>query len=363
MYAAKETSRLPHGGSRHPVPLLLFLLLSAQAGWAVSGGGPANITASAIFVFGDSTVDPGNNDYIDSLTKSNFPPYGRDFPGAVSTGRFSNGKLATDFVASDLGVKDMVPPYLDGSLSAEELMTGVSFASAASGFDPLTAQISGVIPISQQLIYFQEYLGRLDDMVGRERREDIIGRAVFVVSAGTNDFVLNYFALPFQRHKYSLQDYEDFLLQGLRELLQSLQGLGARRFAIVSLPPMGCLPLVITVNTLSSGLSERACIPEFEAVSREYNAKLQAFIASMQANVIYADIYTTALRLIHNPAQYGFEETAVGCCGTGLLEVAILCNPKSPICPDASKYVFWDSVHPTERTNSIVAGDLRPMVL
>lgn len=44
--------------------------------------------------------------------------------------------------AKYLGVKEFVPPYLDPTLSIEELMTGVSFASAGSGFDPLTPAIS-----------------------------------------------------------------------------------------------------------------------------------------------------------------------------------------------------------------------------
>lgn len=41
-----------------------------------------------------------------------------------------------------VGVKDYVPPYLDPSLDIKELATGVSFASAGSGFDPLTPTIS-----------------------------------------------------------------------------------------------------------------------------------------------------------------------------------------------------------------------------
>lgn len=43
----------------------------------------------------------------------------------------------------------------------------------------------------------------------------------------------------------------------------------------------------------------------------------------------------------------GFEEVNGGCCGSGYVETAILCNKMSYVCPDASKYVFWDSIHPT----------------
>ena len=59
-----------------------------------------NNRISAFYVFGDSTVDAGNNNYIITAFKSNFPPYGRDFPNHVPTGRFTNGKLATDYIGN-----------------------------------------------------------------------------------------------------------------------------------------------------------------------------------------------------------------------------------------------------------------------
>lgn len=59
---------------------------------------PNNATVPAVFMFGDSIVDTGNNNDLITIVKSNFPPYGRDFPGGVPTGRFSNGKIPSDFV-------------------------------------------------------------------------------------------------------------------------------------------------------------------------------------------------------------------------------------------------------------------------
>ena len=47
----------------------------------------------AMFVFGDSLVDNGNNNNLYSFAKANYFPYGIDFYQGPS-GRFSNGKTA-----------------------------------------------------------------------------------------------------------------------------------------------------------------------------------------------------------------------------------------------------------------------------
>lgn len=64
----------------------------------VSGGNAQEATTlvPAIMTFGDSAVDVGNNDYLPTIFKANYPPYGRDFVNHQPTGRFCNGKLATD---------------------------------------------------------------------------------------------------------------------------------------------------------------------------------------------------------------------------------------------------------------------------
>jgi len=107
---------------------------------------------SAMLVFGDSTVDTGNNNHVLTLFLANHNPYGQDFPGQVPTGRFSDGKLIPDMIASFLGIKESVPPFLDPNISNDELRTGVTFASAGSGFDDLTAAASGEAdPVLQKL--------------------------------------------------------------------------------------------------------------------------------------------------------------------------------------------------------------------
>jgi len=51
--------------------------------------------------------------------------------------------IAINLLAAEkLGIKEYVPAYLDPNLKSSDLVTGVCFASGASGYDPLTPQIA-----------------------------------------------------------------------------------------------------------------------------------------------------------------------------------------------------------------------------
>lgn len=53
-------------------------------------------TLSVNFVFGDSLVEVGNNNYITSLSKANYVPNGIDF--GMPTGRYTNGRTIVDIL-------------------------------------------------------------------------------------------------------------------------------------------------------------------------------------------------------------------------------------------------------------------------
>lgn len=59
---------------------------------------------------------------------------------------------------------------------------------------------------------------------------------------------------------------------------------------------------------------------------------------------------------MHMHCITGFFEARKGCCATGLVETAILCNQFSiGTCANASEYVFWDGYHPSEAANKFLA--------
>lgn len=165
-------------------------------------------------------MDTGNNNYVNTPFKGNHIPYGQDFPGKVPTGRFSDGKLVPDMVASLLKIKETVPPFLDPKITDNELKTGVTFASAASGYDDLTSVLSQAIPVSKQPEMFKKYIERLKGVVGELEAMRIVNGALVVVSSGTNDFCFNFYDVPSRRIEFSSNGYQVFLLKKVEDLLK-----------------------------------------------------------------------------------------------------------------------------------------------
>lgn len=60
---------------------------------------PFGAEARAFFVFGDSLVDNGNNDFLFTTARADSPPYGIDYPTHRPTGRFSNGLNIPDLIS------------------------------------------------------------------------------------------------------------------------------------------------------------------------------------------------------------------------------------------------------------------------
>jgi hypothetical protein len=68
-----------------------------------AGAGAGERLMPAMYVFGDSTVDVGNNNHLPGCTadcRANHPYYGIDYPSHAATGRFSNGYNLADQIGT-----------------------------------------------------------------------------------------------------------------------------------------------------------------------------------------------------------------------------------------------------------------------
>ncbi|KAL1816468.1 hypothetical protein ACET3Z_019042 [Daucus carota] len=298
---------------------------------------------SSILIFGDSLLDTGNNNYIPSFFRANHKPYGVSFPGGTPTGRFSDGKLMSDFLAEALGLKETVPPFLAPDLPESQLLTGVCFASAGAGYDDTTS-LTQVIPVTQQYQhYFKAYKERLIRLVGKPRAAEILAKSLVFSTSGSNDMVLNYYANPLTIHG-STDQYQDFLIGNIEKFIKALYAEGCRKMAIAGLPPV-CNPLQI------AGLL--GCLSLENSDPNVYNRKLQAMLKQLQSSLpgsrlVYADIFTPMKELALNPFFHGILLPFGTCCGDGILAMGPACNSLVPRCSNPSNHFFWDAVHPTE---------------
>jgi hypothetical protein len=68
------------------------------------------------------------------------------------------------------------------------------------------------IPLSQQLEYFKEYQGKLAKVAGSTKAASIIKDSIYILSAGSGDFVQNYYVNPFINKVYTVDEYGNFLV-------------------------------------------------------------------------------------------------------------------------------------------------------
>ncbi|KAE8684232.1 GDSL esterase/lipase [Hibiscus syriacus] len=180
-------------------------------------------SARAFFVFGDSLVDNGNNNFLATTARADSPPYGIDTPNRRPT-----------------------------ELRGDRLLVGANFASAGIGIlNDTGIQFINIIRMYKQLKYFEQYQARLTDLVGYDEVRRIVNDALILITVGGNDFVNNYYLIPFspRSRQFSLPDYVRYLISEYKKLLMRLYDLGARKVLVTGTGPMGCVPAELAMRS------------------------------------------------------------------------------------------------------------------
>ncbi|KAG6605294.1 GDSL esterase/lipase 1, partial [Cucurbita argyrosperma subsp. sororia] len=140
----------------------------------------------AFFLFGDSYVDAGNNNYINTTAdfQANFPPYGETF-FHLPTGRFTDGRTIPDFLAEYAGLP-LIPPYLDPHTDFYD--NGVNFASSGSGA-LVESHEGSAIGLQTQMKFFKKVMKSLRKKLGNASAQTLISNSVFLFNFGGNDYL------------------------------------------------------------------------------------------------------------------------------------------------------------------------------
>ncbi|XP_014491480.1 GDSL esterase/lipase At5g18430-like [Vigna radiata var. radiata] len=322
--------------------------------------GVVEAKSRAFFVFGDSLVDSGNNNYLATTARADSPPYGIDYPSRKPTGRFSNGRNIPDLISEGMGAESVLP-YLSPQLKGDNLLNGANFASAGIGIlNDTGAQFLNIIRMYRQLDYFEEYQQRVSILIGVGRAKKLVNQALVLITVGGNDFVNNYYLVPYsaRSRQFSLQDYVKYLIVEYRKLLMRLYDLGARRVLVTGTGPMGCVPAELAMRGTNGG-----CSAELQRAASLYNPQLQHMIQGLNKKIgkdVFIAANTARMHndFVNNPAAYGFTTSRIACCGQGPYNGIGLCTPLSNLCPNRNLHAFWDPFHPTEKANRIIVEQI-----
>ncbi|KAK3419414.1 hypothetical protein EUGRSUZ_H05057 [Eucalyptus grandis] len=235
----------------------------------------------AFFVFGDSLIDDGNNNYLNSYAKANFLPYGVDFDGGPS-GRFCNGKTIIDFLGELLDLP-YIPAYVNTLEDAQSILRGVNYASAAAGIlDESGRELGDRFSLRQQVENFRSTLSQLKNQMGEEELRRYLAKSLVMMNLGSNDYLNNYLmpSLYVTSSLFNPNDYAQLLITNYTTYIEALHDLGLRKFLITGIGPLGCMPNQLATGADASG----KCISSVNNMVGLFNVRLRSLVDQLNAN-------------------------------------------------------------------------------
>ncbi|KAJ7963341.1 GDSL esterase/lipase [Quillaja saponaria] len=272
---------------------------------------------AALFIFGDSLFDPGNNNYIkatDEGHQENYWPYGVTF-FKYPTGRFSDGRIIPDFIA-EYAKLPLLQPYLHPGY--HEYINGANFASGGAG--ALSETYQGlVIDIKTQLSYFENVNKLLKQKLGVAETKTLLSRAVYLFNIRGNNYEAIFITNPSMLQSYSADKYADMVIGNLTTVIKEIYKKGGRKFGFIGLSSLGCSPIL---KVLVKNGSTDACLEEVSALVKLHNSALSKALNKLEKQLrgfkySLTNLYDITTDLINYPSKYGFKEGKVACCGTG----------------------------------------------
>jgi phospholipase/lecithinase/hemolysin len=214
-------------------------------------------------------------------------------------GRFSNGPVTVEQMATSLN-----SPLIDFAWGGAT--TGLGNVVDGGNQTTLGAfNLPGMLP---------EVAYSLGSVSG------IASTSLFVVWGGANDF--------FSGGSVSTA-VGDMLF-----IISELQGVGAKHILVPGLPDLGLTP-------------DYYGNPNATAFSVAFNS---ALLSGLPHGVTYFDTFGVMHQVVANPGAYG------------LTDVTDPCFNGVTVCGNPDQYLFWDGVHPTTYTDSILAAQFASAV-
>ena len=237
---------------------------------------------SSLVVFGDSLSDNGN---LYSLI--GYPP------APYYDGRFSNGPVAAEQLATNLGA----PLY--------DFAVGGATSGVGNYVDGGTQTAPGMFGLPGMQAELAE--------AGPLLASPIVPSSLFLVWGGANDFLT--------------EGSPTVAAANVDAIVAALESDGAQHILVPGLPDLGLTPDYYG-NPLATAYTDA------------FNT---ALVAGLPPGATYFDTANLLDEVVADPAAYGFTN------------VTTPCFNGTTVCSDPNQYLFWDGFHPTTAADTILA--------
>lgn len=303
--------------------LLVGTLMAPAGAWA-------EVDFDEVVVFGTSLSDAGNAFVLTGL--QNTPPFDSldffiipDAPYAIGGHHFLNGSTWVEQMARPLGLakatrasfNDANPSAVNYAIGGTRILEGDNKPS-----------------LNQQIGAFMADFG-----------EQAPPEALYAVEMGSNDVrdAFSAVAVGLMTVPEAL-GYLATAADALKNHMGGLHAIGARKFLVLNVPPIGETPAIKMLGPEASGLAN--------SLSGYFNAQLADRLDELNelegVSIVRLDVHGIVTNIIQAPSDYGLTEVATACLTPGIAPYA---------CTNPDEHFFWDGVHPTKAVHSIFAQE------
>jgi phospholipase/lecithinase/hemolysin len=292
---------------------------------------------TSLFVFGDSLSDAGNS----GIQTGGFPP------PPYYNGQYSNGPVAVQYLWNlyNPGNPAGFGPSLAGG-------TDYAIGGATTGVQNYNEINPNVPPFVQPAFAQQGNASQLQQFQTSHPAFDP-ATSLFVVWLFPNDVFYANATGTLPGVVPGSPGGPNVVANGIANIattIETLAAAGAQHFLVPNLPDLGQVP----------EFRGTADAPSLSALTVAFNTSLHTeldFIDSLlSAEIVQFDTQAALNAVLANPAAYGFTNTTDACTSNFGFEVG-QCNPTN-----WDQWVFWDGVHPTTRTDQILAAGFQAAV-
>jgi phospholipase/lecithinase/hemolysin len=202
------------------------------------------------------------------------------------------------------------------------------------------------IPLSRQMEYFNATRAQMLAAAGSRAATAQLSNSIFLITVGSNDLFV--FAAAEEKQWSAATALVADLISNYSATIQDLYAMGARKFAIINLGLLGCVPAVRVLDAAG------ACADGLNQLAAGFNDALRSLLAGLAPRLpgmVYslADSFGLTQDTLSDPEASGYTDIAGACCGSGRLLAEADCLPNSTVCTNRDQHDFWDAFHPSQR--------------